>query len=225
MPAMRTPLLPQTTGSRPRTVRRREAEHRAPRPPQPDPHLGARGNLILTRVTAGMLVLLLAAQGLTLFSVEGMLQPHLFIGLVLIPPLILKLGTTSYRFTRYYTGSAAYREQGPPKIIPRIIAPILVLATITLFSSGVWMLALGHKSDQAMSIHTASFVVWGIAFLIHLAVHTPTLVRALKEDWNGMLRRTVAGASTRAMLLAASFGAGLALALSLLGAITGFEGD
>ena len=35
------------------------------------------------------------------------------IGMVLIPPVALKLGSTGYRFARYYLGSPVYRAKGP----------------------------------------------------------------------------------------------------------------
>ncbi len=44
---------------------------------------------------------------------HGLLVAHMFIGLVLIPPVLLKLGSTGYRFARYYTGAPAYRAKGP----------------------------------------------------------------------------------------------------------------
>src|SRR6266700_2655738 len=42
---------------------------------------------------------------------------HMFVGLLLIPPVALKLASTGYRFVRYYTASPAYRRKAPP---PRV---------------------------------------------------------------------------------------------------------
>ena len=56
----------------------------------------------------------------------GLRAEHMFIGLVLIPPVLLKLGSTGYRFVRYYAGAPAYREKGPPRPLLRLLAPVLV---------------------------------------------------------------------------------------------------
>jgi hypothetical protein len=220
--------MPAPSHLRSRAVRRR-GDNTPGRPLQharrPRPSGGASGNATLTRVTAALLVILLVAEGITVLNVEGLVRPHMFIGLVLIPPIVLKLGSTGYRFVRYYTGSAAYREQGPPKLLLRITAPALVLATVTLFGSGVWLLALGHSSGGVLAVHTASFAVWAAAFAIHFLGHAPTLARSLRSDWRAMLGGSIAGAGVRAMLLAAALGGGLALALALLGLITGWHGE
>jgi hypothetical protein len=172
-----------------------------------------------------VLVVLLAAEGITILSIEGLVQPHMFIGLVLIPPVALKLGTTGYRFARYYTGSAEYREKGPPALIPRLTGPILALATLSLFATGVWMMSLSHSSDTVLTLHVTSAVVWVAALAIHLLVHGLDVLRSLRGDWKQTILRSVGGAGTRALLLAASLGAGLTLALSLLGMITGWHGE
>ena len=200
----------------------------APRPPAPpvvDRLGGGEGNEVLTRLTAVVLVVLLVAEGITILSIEGLVQPHMFIGLVLIPPVALKLATTGYRFVRYYTGSAEYREKGPPQLILRLTAPILVLATLSLFASGVWLLSLGHSSDSVLTLHVTSAIVWVASFGIHLLLHGLDVLRSMGADWKQTLLRSTGGAGARALLLAASLGGGLALALALLGAITGWHGE
>ena len=61
------------------------------------------------------------------------------IGMVLIPPVALKLGSTGYRFARYYLGSPVYRAKGPPLLPLRLLAPVLVLTTLLVFATGVWL--------------------------------------------------------------------------------------
>ena len=182
---------------------------------------GVEANARLTRVTAAVLVMLLVAEGITITSIEGLVRPHMFIGLVLIPPIALKLATTGYRFMRYYAGSAAYREKGPPALVLRLTAPVLVLATIALFTTGVWLLVLGHGSDSVVSLHAASAIVWVAAFAIHLAAHGRTVLRSLGPDW----RSSLVGPRAGALLVAAALGGGVALALALLGLITGWHGE
>jgi hypothetical protein len=75
---------------------------------------GVAANERLTAVNGALLLLLLAAMGVTVLSVRRLLPEHYVLGFVLIPPLALKAATTGYRFGRYYTGASTYRSAGPP---------------------------------------------------------------------------------------------------------------
>lgn len=135
---------------------------------------GAKGNEILTSAAAVVLVGLLIAEGITIVHMRGLLSAHMFIGLVLIPPVVLKLASTGYRMVSYYAGARAYREIGPPLLPLRLIAPVLVASTIAVLTSGVVLLAIGHKSSKMLTIHKLSFIVFGVL----LAVHFLASVRA-----------------------------------------------
>ena len=89
---------------------------------------GTEGNEILTSATAVVLTGLLAVEAYTVVHMRGLVGLHMFIGLVLIPPVLLKLASTGYRFARYYTGSRAYRVKGPPAMPLRLMAPVLARA-------------------------------------------------------------------------------------------------
>src|SRR3954471_16084138 len=121
---------------------------------------GTAGNEILTGVTAFVLALLLAVEGVTLLFLHQLLGVHMFVGLALIGPVALKLGSTGYRFARYYARSAAYRVKGPPALPLRMLAPVLVATTILVLGSGVALLLNGHRSDTVLLVHKASFIVW-----------------------------------------------------------------
>ena len=82
---------------------------------------GADGNARLTATTGLILLVLLPIEGLTLLSLHSFLSLHMLIGVALIPPVALKMGSTFYRFFRYYTGSAIFREKGPPQLVMRIL--------------------------------------------------------------------------------------------------------
>ncbi|MEA2244062.1 MAG: hypothetical protein QOD24_3618, partial [Solirubrobacteraceae bacterium] len=47
---------------------------------------GIRGNELLTSATAVVLIALLAAEGVTILDLRDLVDEHMFIGLVLIPP-------------------------------------------------------------------------------------------------------------------------------------------
>jgi hypothetical protein len=185
---------------------------------------GIAGNEIVTLTTSAVLVVLLLAEGFTVLNVRGLLTPHMFIGLVLIPPVLVKLSSTGYRMVRYYAGDSAYRTKGPPALPLRLLAPVLVAATLSVFASGVALLALGHRSDLLLTVHKASFVVWGVVFTVHFVTYLPRLLRVLPDSWGSARRAEIPGAGLRAMLVASSVGAGVALALLLLPAIGGWHG-
>jgi hypothetical protein len=108
---------------------------------------GTEGNEILTSVTAVVLTLLLIAEGVTIVLIGDLLSAHMFIGMALIGPVLLKLGSTGYRFARYYTGARVYREKGPPLLLLRMLAPLLVISTLIIFATGVVLLVSGRRSD------------------------------------------------------------------------------
>jgi hypothetical protein len=181
---------------------------------------GTEGNEILTSATAVVLIGLLAAEGYTIVNMHGLVTAHMFIGLVLIPPVGLKLGSTGYRFARYYTGSRPYRAKGPPILPLRVLAPVLVAATLAVFATGVLLLAAGHNSRAVLQLHQLSFVVWGVVFAVHLIAYLPRMVRSLRAA----RREAVPGAGVRGMLVAAAVGGGAALALALLPTMDAWHG-
>jgi hypothetical protein len=185
---------------------------------------GTAGNEILTSATAVVLVGLLVAEGYTIVNMRGLVTAHMFIGMVLIPPVLLKLGSTGYRFARYYTGARGYREKGPPLLPLRLMAPVLVASTVAVLVTGVLLLAAGHKSGALLQLHQLSFIVWGVVFAVHLLAYLPRVVRSLRADWRAARREAVPGAGFRGLLVAAAAGGGVALALSLLPAIDAWHG-
>jgi hypothetical protein len=185
---------------------------------------GTQGNEILTSATALLLLVLLVAEGVTVVHMSGLVTVHMFLGMVVIPPVALKLASTGYRFVRYYTGSRPYREKGPPLLPLRLLAPVLVLTTVSVLASGVWLLALGHKSDLVLEVHKVSFIVWIALFGVHLLAYLPRVARSLRGDWGAARRSAVPGAGLRGMLVASSLGGGLALALALLSAMSAWHG-
>jgi hypothetical protein len=185
---------------------------------------GTEGNELLTVAAGAILTLLLAAEGITLLKMDTLLSVHMVIGLVLIPPVLLKLGSTGYRFARYYTHARPYVEKGPPALPMRLLAPILAVTTAGIFVTGVWLLLLGHKSDQMVFFHKLFFFVWAGVFVIHFLVYLPRVLRSLPAGWRGSKAHRVPGSGLRGMLIAASLGAGAALALSLASSISGWHG-
>src|SRR5581483_10843700 len=96
---------------------------------------GTDGNAQLTSLMGAILIVLSAAIGVTILRVRQLMWPHLFLGLLLLGPVAMKIGSTGYRFARYYTRDAAYRSKGPPELILRAIAPPVVASTVIVFVS------------------------------------------------------------------------------------------
>jgi hypothetical protein len=179
---------------------------------------GIDGNAALTSAAAVVLTALLLAEGVTIIDMGGLRTPHMLVGLVLIPPILVKLGSTGYRFARYYTRAPEYVSKGPPVIWLRLLAPVLVVTTIAIFVTGIALLAVGHKSDTVLELHKISFIVWGVVFGVHFLAHVAAMARSVFGDGR------LAGAGMRLALVAGSVLAGVALALTLLHPITGWHG-
>jgi hypothetical protein len=167
---------------------------------------GVEGNERLTGATAIVLVVLLVIEGVSILSLSSLLSVHVLIGMVLIPPVALKLGSTGYRLMRYYQCRREYTAKGPPHPLMRfLVAPVLVLSTIGVLGTGLLMIAFGRQ-DMIVGLHKASFVVWAFAFGIHFLVYLRRLPRLVLPN-----RRT-RGSVLRIGAIGASLIAGIALA-------------
>ena len=174
---------------------------------------GSDGNARLTAGVAVVLLVLLAAEGLTLLGgVRRLLLPHIFIGLLLIPPIALKLASVGWRMLSYYRQVEEYVRKGPPHVLLRIlVAPLLTAATIVMFASGIAAALVGH-GGLFLGLHKASFVVWGLAFGVHVLAHVAKLPALVVPDWFRADR--LGGRRLRSYLLAIVLVTGLVLAVA-----------
>jgi hypothetical protein len=139
---------------------------------------GTEGNERLTVVTGGLLIVLLAALGVTIVFIGRLLWWHLFLGLALIGPVALKVGSTGYRFMRYYSAEPRYRRKGPPPPVLRILGPPLLALTTVVFATGVALLLVGPSSrGTLLLVHKVSFICWAVVTALHIAGHLPELAR------------------------------------------------
>ncbi len=175
---------------------------------------GSDGNERLTAAAAAVLLVLLAAEGLTLLAVQQLLVPHVFLGFLLIPPVLLKLASTSWRMTRYYQRADQYVRRGPPALLLRVlIAPLVAVSTIALFATGVAVVALGRRG-LLLGLHKASFVVWFGAMSVHVLAHVLKLPRLVALDW--WRRDGLGGRRIRRFVLAGTLVAGLITAVATI---------
>ena len=157
--------------------------------------------------------------GVTIIRIGQLLWLHLFLGLVLIGPVVLKMASTGYRFIRYYSGSEPYRLKGPP---PRSCGRWLRCWSYrrsAVFVTGIILLLEGPGSrGQLLVWHKVSFIVWLVATAPHVLGHLvelPGSVRAVHRDDREGLGLSP-GAAGRWIAFSSALVAGLVLAIVLL---------
>ncbi|MGP0038697.1 MAG: hypothetical protein ACLP4R_29665 [Solirubrobacteraceae bacterium] len=180
---------------------------------------GPDGNEHLTALTGMILFVQLAVIGVTIVDLRQLVWMHLFLGLLLLGPVLLKMSSTGYRFVRYYTGNPAYRRKGPPALILRAIGPMLVLSTVGVLATGGILLFVGPShSSPGLLLHKATFIVW-IGFMsLHVLGHLPGVAKAVgitreaDEPRPGAARGTIG----RWIAITSAVAGGLILALVLI---------
>lgn len=148
----------------------------------PDP--GVAANERLTALNGALLFILLAGIAITVLFIRPLLPVHYLIGILLIPPLALKLFSTGYRFFRYYGDDAAFRLAGPPPLLRRfVVAPALVVSTIVVFGTGLELWAFGLRFGGAwLTAHTLAAVVFMLAVAAHSLSHLRRSAEAAADD-------------------------------------------
>jgi hypothetical protein len=175
---------------------------------------GVEANERLTSSTALVLLVLLAIEGVTVLRVHSLLTLHVFVGMLLIPPVLVKISSTTWRFARYYIGSPEYRHKGAPPIALRAIGPFVIVVTVVLFASGV-LLLFGPTAwrGRLLQLHQVSFILWFILMAVHVLGHLGGMVRLSTKDWARRTRGLVSGSRARRLLITVSLLIGLVLAL------------
>jgi hypothetical protein len=180
---------------------------------------GTTGNELLTNAIGATLIVLLAVIGVTILRIGQLLWVHLFVGMLLVPPVLLKMSSTGYRFFRYYTGNPRYRSKGAPELALRLIAPLVVLSTVVVLATGVALLFVGPSSRATLlPIHKYSFFVWVAFMAVHILGHLPSIPAALRADYGASagLSSDVTGRAGRMLALAGALVAGLVLAVLVI---------
>jgi hypothetical protein len=180
---------------------------------------GTDGNEQLTTVTGAILIVLLAVIGFTIPMLRQFISVHLFVGMLLIGPVVLKMASTGYRFLRYYTGNADYVAKGPPELILRLLGPIVMLSTVGVFATGVALLIAGpDQRNPWLLLHKGTFIIWVGAMSLHVLGHLPAVARAFGIGRKGeeQLAGAAPGTAGRWIAIAGALVAGLILAIVLI---------
>ncbi|MEZ2388336.1 hypothetical protein AB6813_02090 [bacterium RCC_150] len=176
------------------------------------------GNERLTALTGAVLLVLSLVE---LFTVPVLRDPtalwvHLVVGVLLGGPVLLKIASTGYRFLRYYTGSPAYVAKGPPRLLPRILSPLLIVATVALIATGIGLALLPPgQSGPLRPLHHASFVLWLVLLAIHVAIYARRVPGLIRADWRSTEPLRVPGRAARTTANVAALAIGAAAAVVL----------
>lgn len=172
---------------------------------------GVLANQRLTSVVGALLFLLVVAIAGTTLSMPQFLSAHYLVGVLMLPLVVLKIGTTGYRFARYYSRATAYRLAGPPAQLQRLlVAPVLVASTLAVFATGIelWLFGLRFGSFWTTA-HTLSAVAFMFAIGGHLLAHLRRSAEAAVAETTAPRSRPVA---TRRVLVLGTLLFGVVLA-------------
>jgi hypothetical protein len=186
--------------------------HPPPTPRVSPPTGGVDGNERLTSLVAAVLLLLLFLVGLTVPVASAQTRLHVFLGVVVIPPVLLKVASTSWRFVKYYAGNLSYRRKGPPMLVLRLLGPVLVVVTLIMLFSGVGLVIGAPRSlhPRLSQIHHASFILWFLVTTVHVLGHLKETLSVASRDFIRGARRRVNGSAMRAWTTLASVAVGIA---------------
>lgn len=169
---------------------------------------GPAGNARLTAWTGLLLLALSVAELVTLLNVGRLISWHIVIGVLLVPPALLKTGSTGWRIIRYYAGNEPYRTAGPPPLVLRLLGPCVVVSTLAVLASGLVLIFIGVDASRRavpglavspLMIHKAVFVVWGVCTGLHTLGRLIPALRLTIGRRSGA--RTVPGAGSRGALM------------------------
>ena len=176
--------------------------------------LGVRKNARLTSLTGVVLLVLLFLEGVTVLQVGALIVPHLVIGTLLLAPVAFKLGTTGWKIIRYYAHSPEYVRAGPPPLPRRLLAPVVMVATVGLLGTGVALMLLGPSSTGQLSfLHKAFFVLWFAAMALHVLIHAWRSLRSVLAEYGARAGDALPGRAGRLLALAGMLVVGAVLAV------------
>lgn len=179
---------------------------------------GVVGNSRLTAINGMVLLILLAVEGVTILGVRQMITLHIYLGVLLVGPVLLKCASTIYRFARYYVGAEPYVRKGPPHPILRVLGPVVIASSLAVLATGVGLIYTGPQHrEPLLTLHRASFIVWFGAMVIHVLGH---ILGASTTTWRELHDSSVSAVTRRrrwrTVAVALSLVAGLGLATGLM---------
>jgi len=156
------------------------------------------GNERLTALAGAVLLVLIVVELMTTAYLRAGLSAHVFVGVVLSGPLAVKIGSTFYRFLRYYTRSPAFVRRGPPRLALRVLAPLLIATTLVVIGSGIGLVVTGPRSaGPLLPLHGLSVLVWLPLIAIHVFAYLWRVPRLVANDWSKQAAEQAPGRGPR----------------------------
>lgn len=171
----------------------------------------------LTAMAALVLFVLILVELLVTAKLHTLLSVHIFVGVLMSGPLVVKMFSTGYRFVRYYTGSSVFVEKGPPHWLLRLAAPFLVFLTMLVFVSGFALVILGPKRMGIFfDVHAASVALWIPLVAVHVYAYLRKVPRNVAGDLANQPAAHVPGRNGRLTLNVLSLVVGLVAAIMMI---------
>lgn len=176
---------------------------------------GVVGNERLTALAGAVLLVLIVVELVSSASLHALLPIHIFVGVLLVGPLVVKLGSAGYRFLRYYTGSPAFVRRGPPRLPLRMLAPLLIATTLVVIGSGIGLVVTGPaQAGPLLPMHNLSALVWISLIAVHVFAYIWRTPHLVADDWSKPSDRSVVPG--RRLRLGVNLGALLAGAVAAI---------
>ncbi|MBB6404198.1 hypothetical protein [Arthrobacter sp. AZCC_0090] len=161
---------------------------------------GVAGNERLTALTGAVLLVLFAAEIVTVVLLRGLMPVHFFVGVLLIGPMAVKTASTGWRFLRYYARDPVYRRKGPPRPAMRVLSPLLLASTLAVIASGIALAGTGPAPAVLLRIHVISFLAWLALIIVHVTVYAARVPKVIADDWRRRTARREQRTGRRARL-------------------------
>lgn len=145
---------------------------------------------------------------------------HFYAGLASIPFLIAKYGSTGLRFAGYYLRMPRFVERGPPRLLPRILSPLLALDFFVLYFSGLYMLFhyyytvtnIPPGEFRPVQVHLWASIIAVPLLATHLGSHLMETIRGLRDEMRRPVPTAIPGTVyTRRAFLTTVFAGALGL--------------
>src|SRR5579875_3311518 len=147
---------------------------------------GVIGNERLTALVSLVLLGLIIVELVTSAFLHIWLPAHTVVGILLVGPLLVKMGSTGWRFLRYYTRAPAYVRRGPPSWVLRVLGPVLLVTTLVMVGSGIGLVVTGPLQSLLLT-HVFSALVWLPLIAVHSLAHFQQVPRSIASDWSRRL--------------------------------------
>ena len=177
---------------------------------------GVEGNARLTGMAGAVIFALLAIEGFTIRGVGGHLTLHVFIGMMLIPLIVLKSVSTGYRIVQYYRGNGAYVRRGAPPLLLRVLGPFVIFLSIAVVGTGILAIVSG-RGTRWLLIHKLTFIAWFVVMTVHVLGHFIETTHLAVADVTG--ERRISGRTQRVLVILTALLLGIALGIGTRGLV------